>query len=689
MPPRKRSSDADSGKVLSCQRCRIRKVKCDLKIPCTNCKRLGVECERTSSDMRKKRPPASYVVSLERQVRLFTGFFEKFKSMDPEGRKAFLESNSLEEFLNETTEQAAMTPSPTHNGADTVENIDDPVPTRSVYGPMSVYDSDIASRHQRSVKKRETAMINAFNKDPDIIHCLKLFFTWQYPDHNMFVFREAFLIDFFNPKPASLYCSRVLVLSICSLGARMSDNDAIFKKSRKYYQEARDILLAQLEQPSITSLQSFLLLAFYDICNGSNASGWMLSGNAIRMGFDLGFQLNPEVWFVRSQSDLSPLDVAIRSRIYWGCYMADHFISLVLGRPSLLKISDATIPETDHLPDLEWIDDYMYRGPNDEGKPRKEMSKISGTLRNITSLTTISENMLNDIFTRTENDPDLSNNEDLNLASRLDKLSEYNYQIKNWKRKLPSDLQWDRRSLEATGEDPTLSTIRYYYYILVLCLNRPFVGIDVAMIEEHHLAPAVVCMEAIEDLYAAIRRFKQIHGTRRMSIFIVYCCILSISALLLINRDKHIVPKKRELLHFFMDILHDCSKTWKLAEKSYKLIRLKLGYEEESNPSANSHDSIAIPKVPSHKNLASVDSSVQPSSDVHITDDLGSLKPEAPSNIVSSTSVESYNSETQQPPINYNEDLGFFGGPPVLMTSDLFNEDWESLFPNDIYSKEI
>ena len=141
-------------------------------------------------------------------------------------------------------------------------------------------------------------------------------------------------------------------------------------------------------------------------------------------------------------------------------------------------------------------------------------------------------------------------------------------------------------------------------------------------------------------------------------------------------------------MHFFMDILQDCSKTWKLAEKSYKLIRLKLGYDDDSNPSTNSHESISIPKVPLHKNLTSVDLSAQPSPAVQITD-LGGIKTEDPSSILSSTSVESYNSENQQLPINYNEDLGFFGGPPVLMTSDLFNEDWESLFPNDIYSKEI
>ena len=135
-----------------------------------------------------------------------------------------------------------------------------------------------------------------------------------------------------------LYCSKTLILSICSLGAKMSTEETIYNRSKEFYQELKYLLLNSLHQPSITSLQSFMLLAFYDICNGQNSSGWMLSGCAMRMGYDLGFQLNPELWFVKSKGEnntinnLSKLDVEIRSRIYWGviwpiillvCYWVD------------------------------------------------------------------------------------------------------------------------------------------------------------------------------------------------------------------------------------------------------------------------------------------------------------------------------------------------------------------------------
>ena len=127
----------------------------------------------------------------------------------------------------------------------------------------------------------------------------------------------------------------------------------------------------------------------------------------------------------------------------------------------------------------------------------------------------------------------------------MKKLSEYNMHIMKWKESLPEDLAWDKNFLQETADNPTLLCIRYYYYILILCLNRPFVGISKSAVEEHHLSPATICTNAIEDLYVAIRRFKETHGLRRASIFMVYCSILSISVILLTNTSKHLRGQRR------------------------------------------------------------------------------------------------------------------------------------------------
>lgn len=563
----------DPPKHLSCRRCRSRKIKCVLNFPCTNCIKAGVECVQTTTDKRSKRPAADYVSELETHISHLQSVWEKVKKAKGKEREELIKA--ITDFQDGPMREEYSPKSDIVSQNNDDENIKIDIKNGigsgggsrrsdsavAVYGPTSVYHNDLITKPLQQKLRHDHSTINTLNKDQDILHCVKTFFTWQYPDHNMFLFREAFLIDFFNPTKDSLYCSKALILSICALGARMLEIDRIYERSHSFYTEAKELLLTKLDHPSITSLQSFLLLAFYDICNGSNSSGWMLSGNAFRMGYDIGFQLNPQVWFMKSKdgNELSTLDLAIRSRIYWGSYMADHFISLLLGRPSLLKMSEATIPETDYLPDLEWIDEFMYLDPQNKDKVKQDHSNISLPLKNIIKLINISDSMLSDIFTRSESEMDTEHNahnaDDLDIGSRLEKLSLYNTKIMEWKKGLPKDLAWDREHLDETGDNPIMLCIRYYYYILILCLNRPFVAVSKPSKQKNSstLLPSHICEEAIDDLHKVIDKFAKTHGLRKASIFIVYCSILAISVLLLTNTSKQLVNnKKRNLISLWM-----------------------------------------------------------------------------------------------------------------------------------------
>ena len=692
----KRKLDNSGRKVLSCQRCRIRKVKCDFDSPCSNCAKVGAECIPPFEDKRKKRYSSNYVLRIEKQLENCLSFIQEIKKTgSSESRQALINSTDLIDILeneNETTKKGDESYDERHG---------------TVYGPLSVYDDDLVSRGKHKFLNTEEKSISVLNKDPVILQCLKLFFTWQYPSHNMFIFRESFLIDFFYPKHNSMYCSKILILSICALGSKMSDDENIYSKSASYYKEARSLLMSNFDSPSITSLQSFLLLAFYDICNGSNSSGWMLSGSAMRMGFDLGFQLNPKSWFLKVQSELSPLDISIRSRIYWGCYMADHFISLLLCRPSILKKSDASIFETHDLPNLEWIDEYMYDSSNGNG-PQKDIS-ISSPLKSIINLIDISENMLNDIFTRNEDDYDNLSREDLNLRSRLKKVNEYNIKIMKWKENLPKELAWDQRVLEETGQDPNLLCIRFYYYILILCLNRPFVGIVDVPSQESEFSSAEVCKSAIEDLIVLVKKFWKSNGLRKASIFIVYCSILPISVIFLTHSTEQLMLGAKKKLEFFLDVLKECSRTWKLAQKSYNLISIKLrqinlkDFDQHLKPCTKEERDVPTTSNNSHTKDSTIASRTDSFTIEHykkqVADDgpryideslesLEAFKDLKHNETYISNEIDFLGEEydAYDSLDNEGQSFEFLGGPPVLMTSDLFNEDWESFFPDYIFN---
>lgn len=647
-PPKKRLRQA-----LLCQGCRARKIRCDFQSPCTNCVKNNIDCIRIKNDRRKERFLNQYVENLHSKIENLENMIDSIKSI-------VNGENPSRPVIEPATESQVPVDNSKYTYPTDFENLDKHK-NLAVYGPTSVFDNELIQNS--SENNSEQLEIMKLNKNPAIISCIKIFFKWQYPNHNIFVFREAFIIDFFNPKPKSVYCSVELIYSICAMGSSMSDDDSIYSKSTQFYNDAKKLLLSKLDKPSITSMQSFLLLAFYDICNGNNSSGWMLSGNGIRMGFDLGFQLDPKIWFLTSNEKISNLNIAIRSRIFWGCYLADHFISLLLGRPSILKMSDSSIPQTKDLPDLEWIDEYSYTNPNDSKNEKLDTDLvvfISLPLKSLINLINISSNMLNDVFTRDHN------NDNFNLSLKFEKLNNYNSQIINWKESLPDYLNWDLDLLKNNAEDPTLMNMRYYYYILLLCLNRPFIEITKQnkIIENNSSnSPSTICNEVLVDLIHAITRFKSVHGLRKASVFIVYCSILSLSVLILSNSNRPMYSKFKENLIFFLNVLHGCSRTWKLAEKSFKLIELKLEKDRSIKVQiVNDEVVFDIPLSEFESKQNSPDHPVStPNLDSHLHQPLNEVNPDI--DLMS----------------NFSE---FFGGPPVLMTSDLFDQDWASLFPD-------
>lgn len=68
------------------------------------------------------------------------------------------------------------------------------------------------------------------------------------------------------------------------------------------------------------------------------------------MAQDLGFQRDPKNWISHDSSLATNEDVEIRRRIYWGCFISDKLISLILGRPVQLAYDAAEVDPLETLP---------------------------------------------------------------------------------------------------------------------------------------------------------------------------------------------------------------------------------------------------------------------------------------------------------------------------------------------------
>lgn len=629
-PPGSRSARIKS---LSCQRCRSRKSKCDSQLPCALCVKEGIECVRIVSDRRKQRHSAEFIESLLNKIERLESMVGKIPGDAASYPKEPFPS------VSEPPRHGDGIKADHPDAELVIGHTNDTTGNRNllVYGPTSVFDSQFV---EGGGDQDHASKVTRLRQDPTVLLCVKLFFRWQYPDLNSFVVREAFLLELFSPLPKPIYCSPELILAICALGSRMAPDPKVVVKSAYYYSEAKKIVMSRMDKPAIPTMQAYLLLSVYDIGHGHNSSGWMLSGCGIRMGFDLGFQLDPTVWLHGSGEHLSDMNIATRSRIYWGCYFADHFISLVLGRPSVLKISDSSLPETVYLPDLDWIADYTYLGPGADPNDKATIIDVSDPLKYLVRLISISADMLQDVFTR-------DGNHSFDWKDRVEKSQHFNNIILQWRSLLPENLQWNRELLELSGENPTKMFLRHYYYILLLCLNRPF--LEAANQRRFELPSASICDEVIDDLMISTERFRAVHGLKKCPIFIVYCSILCLSVLIISSLKRGLQADIGSKIEFYLNALKDSSEVWPLAEKSFQLIRAKLETTFKVQVWISTEGvKITLPSLP---------------------------KTDAEHNIIHFLNGEQNGSIDE---LVGNSEL--FGGPPLLLTSELPNQEYEDLF---------
>ncbi|KAK3720891.1 hypothetical protein LTR37_003554 [Vermiconidia calcicola] len=177
---------------------------------------------------------------------------------------------------------------------------------------------------------------------------------WNY-QHSVLpiVHREAFLNGMETGRGP--YFSRCLFLCILASGARISSHPAIRKLAipsedddkndrRPLMKQAEDALEKEITNPGITTIQSLLLLSVMYCIQSNDSKGWMLSGNACRLVFDLGLHQD---WTYLSTMKLSPIDVEVRQVIFWGCFNLDRLWALYLGRPPFIKLIDVSIRRPD------------------------------------------------------------------------------------------------------------------------------------------------------------------------------------------------------------------------------------------------------------------------------------------------------------------------------------------------------
>ncbi|GME31628.1 Transcription factor [Neofusicoccum parvum] len=226
------------------------------------------------------------------------------------------------------------------------------------YGATSniLCDFPDTDHHQtrRSVRKEGREVLEAANLDKAVDpaieeHLINLYFAWQDPffhvvDEKMYrIGREEWRMQSRDVG----YYSEVLTNAMCAAGAafdaRYHPNFVTWPKSLADYfaDRAKALLELEMDSPCLATVQALVILGGHEMACKRDARGWLYSGMAMRLAFDLGLHLDMTDYVKKGK--ISAAEADIRRTTFWGTYVVDHLSGFYYGRPVRINNGDISV----------------------------------------------------------------------------------------------------------------------------------------------------------------------------------------------------------------------------------------------------------------------------------------------------------------------------------------------------------
>lgn len=438
--------------ALACVPCRKSKRKCDTSKPkCMQCSLRGKQC---SYDVVEDKRRISYkeVEDLRRlnqvQREIINSISKGGSTSEALIKRIQEDKNFLETFINGD-----------HGLGDNID-LNDNLLTTDSQGRVSYYGetSNFPMINNNPIlPNSDNEYLNNSNYNPyqtlhiseDLsLELLNLYFCWQHPYFNIFD-KALFLRDF---STGGRFFSTFLFATILSHAAHLYKDVDPVNAGNLYYEAALQMLPAELETPSITTVQGLLLLASKESGVGKINLGWSHSGLAFRIAIALGLHLDSSK--LRRTGLISEEDDAVRYSTFWGCYLFDQGWSFYLGRPNAIEERNIALSFPTYC--VEEPEDWtpFYEEAYQEDLIIKYYPK--NTLAAIVHLYRILKNIIIDIYS------DNSNKKDYGML-----LNRHYQELNSWNETLP-------HILARSNDHPAIIMLHTMYFTTMIFLFRPF-----------------------------------------------------------------------------------------------------------------------------------------------------------------------------------------------------------------------
>lgn len=269
-----------------------------------------------------------------------------------------------------------------------------------------------------------------------------------------------------------------------------------------------------LLRPSLATIVGLLLLGSTYVARGVTTKGWLLTGYALRMIYDLGLHVD------RKPSNVdNAIEEEVRRRIFWGAFICDKLQSLYLGRPFAIKLRDAhvSLELKDIMEENEpWTpcEDLTNQTMHDKNAspPKFPIYSVS-CFQRLCLLSKIMTRIIDEFYVV-----------GATVESAQSSLRSIDNILQQWEQNLPEGLRIDvtGRYRPAVSHAPNVLCLHVIYHALRILLHRPLVA-------DGHLRsaspPAVSwkrCSEAAEKITQIVALYRQLYTLRGAPYLISY-----------------------------------------------------------------------------------------------------------------------------------------------------------------------
>ncbi|KAG6880071.1 hypothetical protein C0992_006883 [Termitomyces sp. T32_za158] len=271
----------------------------------------------------------------------------------------------------------ALTSSPLHRISPMEEDPNAPGPSiNKIYFPASVFfgkvqvlpgpeevefpERDLADKLIAAYFARFHFLMPVLDK-PTFLRQYNLIMD-NLKDHTLIRSQTAFLSVVF----AVFSCAAHLVQDSRLTSGQPTDDGGM---GMVYYERA--LILQYISHPhtQIAHVQCFILMSSFLCSVNCLPQAWIVLGQAVRTGQDLGLHRSPRKLLITS------IEKETRKKVWWGVYTLDRMLALALGRPLGINDSDCDVEQP-----VEVDDDHLPEYFNGATMPQPRPSLMAGSV---------------------------------------------------------------------------------------------------------------------------------------------------------------------------------------------------------------------------------------------------------------------------------------------------------------------